>query len=128
MSARRKPSLALSRVFRARGKLLPDGRRSSPAPEISGGVLRTAKLDPREESFERAFGGAAAHMLAGALALRLIEENVLPADHAELERGIKHGSTPIADDDRRVANDRAGPGASAKIRSLLSPTDRRSVV
>jgi hypothetical protein len=93
--------LPIWRAFRGLAKLLFDRRHALPAPGTSSGAAGTSELDPGEESNERAFRAAAARVLAGALALRLIEEDVLPADGAELEWGIEHAFHPIAHNDPR---------------------------
>jgi hypothetical protein len=52
------------------------------------------ELDPGKEPMQRTMGAGSACMLARTLPLRLVEQDVLPADYAELERGIEHRSAP----------------------------------
>jgi len=75
------------------------------------------ELDPGEEPMQRAVRTGSACMLARALPLRLVEKDVRPADRAELEWGIEHGSTFVG-----TQVDRATPsGAGTLVRPATKP-------
>jgi len=57
-------------------------------------LVLPAEIETGEEALQRAFHDVPAPMLARALPLRLIEQNVRVAHVAEIKRGIEHRHTP----------------------------------
>jgi hypothetical protein len=57
-------------------------------------LRRRAEIEAGEVLRQRARDLAVAGVLVRTLYLRLVEEDVLPAGAAELERGIEHGTLP----------------------------------
>jgi hypothetical protein len=88
------------------------------APDVGRRRARV-KFDPGEEANERTSRGVVARVLACALPVRLIEEDVLPAHRAELEWGIEHGSTPLP-----MATDRSRNGRG-RCRHFVAETGSR---